>query len=98
VKQVGKQIGRDGGGNSNTRFSVGWSLPASTPRGLGCSGLRQAGRPDPFEQHARWFVVGVLGHQLTAERLGQQRRPMAIRWRLEREIPAAWLPAMALAV
>jgi superfamily II DNA or RNA helicase len=25
-------------------------------------------------------------------------RPMAIRWRLEREIPAAWLPAMALAV
>ena len=25
-------------------------------------------------------------------------RPMAIRWRLERPIPAAWLPAMALAV
>ncbi|QEY31436.1 DUF3427 domain-containing protein [Synechococcus sp. RSCCF101] len=25
-------------------------------------------------------------------------RPMAIRWRLEREIPAAWLPAMSLAV
>jgi hypothetical protein len=25
-------------------------------------------------------------------------RPMAIRWRLEREIPAAWLPVMALAV
>ncbi len=25
-------------------------------------------------------------------------RPMAIRWRLEREIPAPWLPVMALAV
>jgi hypothetical protein len=25
-------------------------------------------------------------------------RPMAIRWRLEREIPAAWLPVMGLAV
>jgi hypothetical protein len=25
-------------------------------------------------------------------------RPMAIRWRLEREIPAAWLPVMAVAV
>ena len=25
-------------------------------------------------------------------------RPMAIRWRLEREIPAAWLPVMPLAV
>ena len=25
-------------------------------------------------------------------------RPLAIRWRLEREIPAAWLPVMALAV
>ena len=25
-------------------------------------------------------------------------RPMAVRWRLEREIPAAWLPVMALAV
>jgi hypothetical protein len=25
-------------------------------------------------------------------------RPMAIRWRLEREIPAAWLTVMALAV
>ena len=25
-------------------------------------------------------------------------RPMAIRWRLEREIPATWLPVMALAV
>jgi len=24
-------------------------------------------------------------------------RPMAIRWRLEREIPAAWLPVMAVA-
>ena len=28
----------------------------------------------------------------------QGERPMAIRWRLEREIPAAWLPVMALAV
>ena len=25
-------------------------------------------------------------------------RPMAIRWRLERETPAAWLPVMGLAV
>ena len=25
-------------------------------------------------------------------------RPMAIRWRLEREIPAAWLPVMGVAV
>ncbi len=25
-------------------------------------------------------------------------RPMAIRWRLEQPIPAAWLPVMALAV
>jgi hypothetical protein len=25
-------------------------------------------------------------------------RPMAIRWRLEREIPAMWMPVMALAV
>jgi hypothetical protein len=25
-------------------------------------------------------------------------RPMAIRWRLEREIPTAWLQGMALAV
>lgn len=25
-------------------------------------------------------------------------RPMAIRWRLEREISAAWLPVMALVV
>ena len=25
-------------------------------------------------------------------------RPMAIRWRMEREIPAAWLPVMGLAV
>ena len=25
-------------------------------------------------------------------------RPMAIRWRLEREIPAAWMPVMGLAV
>jgi hypothetical protein len=25
-------------------------------------------------------------------------RPMAIRWRLEREIPAMWMPVMGLAV
>ncbi|MFQ6537873.1 MULTISPECIES: hypothetical protein [Aphanothece] len=25
-------------------------------------------------------------------------RPMAVRWRLEREIPAVWLPLMGLAV
>ena len=25
-------------------------------------------------------------------------RPMAIRWRLEREIPAVWLPVMGLSV
>ena len=28
----------------------------------------------------------------------QGERPMAIRWRLEREIPAMWLPVMGLAV
>jgi superfamily II DNA or RNA helicase len=28
----------------------------------------------------------------------ESERPMAIRWRLEREIPAAWLPVMGLAV
>ena len=28
----------------------------------------------------------------------QGERPMAIRWRLERDIPTAWLPVMALAV
>ena len=27
----------------------------------------------------------------------ESERPKAIRWRLEREIPAAWLPVMALA-
>ena len=30
--------------------------------------------------------------------LREGERPMPIRWRLEHLIPAAWLPAMALAV
>jgi hypothetical protein len=28
----------------------------------------------------------------------EAERPMAIRWRLEREIPVAWMPVMALPV
>jgi hypothetical protein len=51
---------------------VGCSLLAPAPRGFPRSSLRLAGRPNPFEQHTRGFVAGILGHQLAAERLGQQ--------------------------
>ncbi len=37
-----------------------------------------------------------LGFARYASQEGE--RPMAIRWRVEREIPAAWLPVMGLAV
>ncbi|QNI70613.1 hypothetical protein CyaNS01_01481 [Cyanobium sp. NS01] len=37
-----------------------------------------------------------LGFATYASHEGE--RPMAIRWRLEREIPAMWMPVMALAV
>jgi hypothetical protein len=45
----------------------------------------------------------LAGRRLHSVRVGlhdsqEGERPMAIRWRLEREIPAAWLPVMALAV
>jgi hypothetical protein len=52
---------------------------------------KQDGRPGaPTEP----FVC--LGFAIYESHEGE--RPMAIRWRLEREIPAAWLPVMALAV
>ena len=52
---------------------------------------RQDGRPSgPIEPFRCLGFARYAGHE--GERL------MAIRWRLEREIPAAWLPGMALAV
>ena len=52
---------------------------------------RQDGRPSGNTEPFRCLgFVSYAGHE--------GERPMAIRWRLEREIPAAWLPGMALAV
>ena len=45
---------------------------------------------------SRTELFVCLGFASYASHEGE--RPMAIRWRLEREIPAAWLPVMALAV
>lgn len=67
-------IGSDGGGIEQARFRVGCSLLATTPRGTGGRGLRLAGRRDPLQECACRLITGVLGHQLTAERLSQQRR------------------------
>jgi hypothetical protein len=52
---------------------------------------KQDGRPGaPTEPFVRLGFASYERHE--------GERPMAIRWRLEREIPAAWLPVMALAV
>ena len=52
---------------------------------------KQDGRPGaPTEPFLCLGFARYEGHE--------GERPMAIRWRLEREIPAAWLPVMALAV
>jgi hypothetical protein len=52
---------------------------------------KQDGRPGaPTEPFACLGFASYESHE--------GERPMAIRWRLEREIPAAWLPVMALAV
>jgi hypothetical protein len=51
---------------------VGCSLLATTPRGFACAGLRLAGRPNALQENTRRLVAGILGHQLAAERLGQQ--------------------------
>jgi hypothetical protein len=48
---------------------------------------RQGSVTEPF------VCVGFATYEIH-----EGERPMAIRWRLEREIPAAWLPVMALAV
>ena len=52
---------------------------------------RQDGRPGGVTEPFRCLGVACY----TAH---EGERPMAIRWRLERQIPAAWLPGMALAV
>jgi len=49
----------------------------------------------PLHHHRPWRELG-LGFADDGSHEGE--RPMAIRWRLEREIPALWLPVMALAV
>ena len=49
---------------------------------------------NPNASRTELFVC--LGFARYASHEGE--RPMAIRWWLEREIPAAWLPVMALAV
>ena len=72
AQQRGEPIGSDGGGINRARCRVGCNLPPPAPRGFARISFRLAGRPDPFQQHARRFVVGVLGHQLAAEGLGQQ--------------------------
>ena len=52
---------------------------------------RQDGRPSgPTEPFRCLGFATYEGHE--------GERPMAIRWRLERQIPAAWLPVMGLAV
>ena len=52
---------------------------------------REGGRPGGITEPFRCLGFAVYeGHE--------GERPMAIRWRLEQPIPAAWLPAMALAV
>jgi hypothetical protein len=52
---------------------------------------KRDGRPGaPTEPFVCLGFASYEGHE--------GERPMAIRWRLEREIPAAWLPVMALAV
>ncbi len=57
----------------------------------------QAGWP-PRRPH-RTFRVSWVCHLRKPRRRADLVRPrVAIRWRLEREIPAAWLPVMALAV
>ena len=48
---------------------------------------KQGGVTEPFR---------CLGFAVYESHEGE--RPMAIRWRLERAIPAGWLPVMALAV
>lgn len=77
-QQAAQQIGRDWGGIQRELVRVGCSLLPPAPRGLASTSLRLSGRPDPFQQHARRFVVGILGHQLAAEGLGQQRWGEAI--------------------
>ena len=47
-------------------------------------------------ERVRWGRLVCLGFAHDESHEGE--RPMAIRWLLEREIPAAWLPVMALAV
>lgn len=58
------------------------------------SGLLHLDDPDRLRATTEPFVC--LGFATYESHEGE--RPMAIRWRLEREIPAAWLPVMALAV
>ena len=48
---------------------------------------KQGGVTEPFR------CLGFAGYESH-----EGERPMAIRWRLERAIPAGWLPVMALAV
>ncbi len=51
---------------------------------------KQDGRPgDPTEPFVCLGFARYEGHE--------DERPMAIRWRLEREIPAAWLPGCCVA-
>lgn len=51
---------------------------------------RQDGRPSGNTEPFRCLGFATYeGHE--------GERPMAIRWRLERQIPAAWLPVMGLA-
>jgi hypothetical protein len=50
-------------------------------------GVRAGGVTEPFR------CLGFVTYESH-----QGERPMAIRWQLEREIPAAWMAAMALAV
>jgi hypothetical protein len=60
----------------------------STTTGAAATGQRRQGTvTEPF------LCLGFARYENH-----EGERPMAVRWRLEREIPAAWLPVMALAV
>ena len=68
--------------------------------------LRLPGRRPACRRHESEALVSpstrhsglALGPSLFHRESHEGERPMAIRWRLAREIPTAWMPVMALAV
>lgn len=77
----------------------GFGIPVDPrgPCGVSWAGCRPTWRAHPIPRRsATTEPFACLGFARYESH--EDEPPMAIRWRLEREIPAAWLPVMALAV